>query len=338
MNANIPHYIAGWDDPLEVQASLHDSERLLHVLVNKLPDACDECSEPSLIATLSTAVRVHFPQLWQLGQSVNQRLHEGVNCTIVKNLPFGILELQSAKQALLAFASCIGNPTSADPHRTRLVWEVSPRSTLPSDYTPTITERCGDAPLHTDSAFKSAPENYVMFFAYKSASDGGGLSQFLSTRRLLDSLSKNSDGRKCISLLRENSFPFRVPTVFTKDRSDAVPEWISAPILWGEENMRYRHDLIVSAIESGAPALLPECEWALSHAASHIQKLSPDCVALRSGDLVILNNHQILHGRTSFEDRDRMLLRVRLATAHPSHPVEDSHDTQHSIRGDFAGL
>ena len=117
-----------------------------------------------------------------------------------------------------------------------------------------------------------------------------------------------------------------MPTVFTKDRLDSVVEWISAPVLSGQENIRYRHDLITSALDHGVSSLSPESQWAIAHVAQQLHDLTPRSFPLRSGDLLVLNNHRVLHGRTAFEDRDRMLLRVRLATAHQSLPVEEPHD------------
>ena len=145
----------------------------------------------------------------------------------------------------------------------------------------------------------------------------------LSAQRLLKSLSKSQDGRECTRLLRETRFPFQVPTAFTKDRLDSVVEWVSAPILSGHGKIRYRHDLIVSALAHGVTSLSPESQWAIAQTARELEKLTPRSLSLRSGDLLVLNNHRVLHGRTAFEDRDRMLLRVRLATAHQSLPVEE---------------
>lgn len=276
--------------------------------------------------------------LWPLAYTINKLLRRGATTLLVENLPFARLDLARSKQALLIFASSIGEPVSADPHRSNLVWEVCPKSKLPSDYTPTITEHCAGAALHTDSAFKHSPEAYVMLFAYKPASDGGGLSQVLSAQRLLENLSQNPDGRECARLLRETHFPFQVPTAFRKNRLDSVVEWISAPVLSGHGQIRYRHDLITSALDHSITSLSTEAQWAIAHLARQIHELTPRFLPLRSGDLLVLNNQRVLHGRTAFEDRDRMLLRVRLATAHQSLPVEEPHDYttrwSNAVRGD----
>ena len=309
-------------DLVYLKADLHESDLRIYDLLDRIP-AYSKVSRRSLTVELSASVQACFPELWQLARNINKLLRRGVSTLIVEDLPFAQLDLTRSKQALLAFASCIGGPVSADPHRPNLVWEVCPKSELPSDYTPTITEHCGDAALHTDSAFKRLPETYVMLFAYRPAFDGGGLSQVLSVQSLLKILSQSADGRKCIRLLRETRFPFQVPTAFTKDRLDSVVEWITAPILSGDGKFRYRHDLIVSALEHGVTALSPDSQWAIAQTARELEKLTPRSFFLRSGDLLVLNNHRVLHGRTAFEDRDRMLLRVRLATAHQSLPVEE---------------
>ncbi len=301
------------DDPVYLKADLRDSDLRIHDLLDRLPA---QSNRRSLTRESSAALQACFPELWQLALKINKLLRGGVAALIVEDLPFAQLDLARSKRALLAFASCIGRPVSADPHRRNLVWEVCPKSELPSDYTPTITEHCGDAALHTDSAFKRSPETYVLLFTYKPASDGGGLSQLLSAQRLLESLSESTDGRECIRLLREKRFPFQVPTAFTKKRLDSVVEWVSAPIVSGRGKIRYRHDLIVSALDHGVTSLLPESQWAIAYTARELEKLAPRSLSLHSGDLLVLNNQRVLHGRTAFEDRDRMLLRVRLATAH----------------------
>lgn len=308
------------DDPVYVKADLRDSDLRIHDLLDRLPA---HSNRRSLTRESSAAVQACFPELWQLALTVNKLLRRGVATLVVEELPFAQLDLARSKQALLAFASCIGRPVSADPHRPNLVWEVCPKSGLPSDYTPTITEHCGDAALHTDSAFKRSPETYVLLFAYKPAADGGGLSQVLSAQHLLNSLSQSPDGRRCIRLLRETRFPFQVPTAFTKDRLDSIVEWVSAPILSRQGKIRYRHDLIVSALDHGVTSLSPESQWAIAHTVRELEQLTPKSLLLRSGDLLVLNNQRVLHGRTAFEDRDRMLLRVRLATAHQPLPVEE---------------
>lgn len=316
----------GGDDPVYLKSELHESDQQINDLVDRLPAHCNQVDRRSLTVASSAFVQACFPELWQLARGINKLLRRGVSTLVVEDLPFARLDVARSKQAFLAFASCIGLPVSADPHRLNLVWEVCPKSGLPSDYTPTITEHCGDAALHTDSAFKSSPETYVMLFAYKPASDGGGLSQVLSAQRLLKSLSKSSDGRRCIRLLRETRFPFQVPTAFTKARQDTVVEWVSAPILSGRGKIRYRHDLIVSALDHGVISLSAESQWAIAHTARELAELKSGSLSLRSGDLLVLNNHRVLHGRTAFKDRDRMLLRVRLATAHQSLPVEEPYE------------
>jgi|SRR5215213_14024 len=314
------------DELVYLKADLHERDGRVRDLVDRLSIHSSQLDQRSLTLESSASVQSSFPELWQLARTMNELLRRGVSTLVVEDLPFARVDLARSKQAFLAFASCIGRPVSADPHRLNLVWEVCPKSRLPSDYTPTITEHCGDAALHTDSAFKRSPETYVMLFAYKPASDGGGLSQVLSAQRLLKSLSKSPQGRKCIRLLGQTRFPFQVPTAFTKARLDSVVEWVSAPILSGRGKIRYRHDLIASALDHGVTSLSPESQWAIIQTAREIENLKPRSISLRSGDLLVLNNHKVLHGRTAFGDRDRMLLRVRLATAHQSLPVEEPYD------------
>jgi hypothetical protein len=39
-----------------------------------------------------------------------------------------------------------------------------------------------------------------------------------------------------------------------------------------------------------------------------------EVVEQRAGDLLVIDNHRVMHGRTRFQDPERFLLRVRLWT------------------------
>jgi alpha-ketoglutarate-dependent taurine dioxygenase len=304
----------GDDVPLRLRANVCLEEDVVQDLINHIPFGSDE---PHSSRSASSFIRTRIPELWQLACSVYISLQHGVPALVIENLPFSGFDLDVTKHALLAFASCIGEPIGADHYRRDLVWPVSPRHEMPPTYTPTITEHYGSAEFHTDSAFKVVPENYVLLFAHQPAADGGGLSLLLSASSVLAKLSETNCGRECMRILQSNSFPFRVPTAFTRHRRDTDVEWINAPILSDHPQIRYRYDLIASALECLHIPLSSEAEWALAYFKQALHQLSPCVLGLNRGDLLVLNNHSLMHGRTAFEDRNRMLLRVRLANTHP---------------------
>lgn len=172
-----------------------------------------------------------------------------------------------------------------------------------------------EAELHTDSSFKQAPEQCVFLFVVRPAADGGGITKLLSADHLLTKFSDDT-GRESIKLLSSIAWPFRVPTVFTKRRSEDDVEWICAPILSDKPRIRFRYDLIASGLKYISSGPLPDRERALSHFRRVLNESACVSVPLARGDLLVLNNHVILHGRSPFDDFERLLLRVRLSTTH----------------------
>lgn len=299
--------------PFYLEANLAGVEERLHELVRKVPHA-DEADLQ--LDDLRTLVYETVPELSQVGHKIALLLRQGVPTIVVQRLPFSCVGLESSKLVLLAFASCIGDPSAVDPYSRKRVWEVSPRAGPGPGYIPTITEHNYGADLHTDSSFKPTPERYVLFFAFHPAADGGGVSTLLTKDQLLARLSETDEGKECVRLLSETEFPFRVPTVFTKLKSETEMEWITAPIISDQPRVRFRHDLISSALELIPIKLSSEAEWALSYFVQILHECNPLSLALGQDDLLVFNNYVMLHGRTPFEDLDRTLLRVRLSTTH----------------------
>jgi Taurine catabolism dioxygenase TauD, TfdA family len=301
------------DRPFFLKTNFADAEQRLYELLRRLPPS-DE--EDLRVDELQTLVYETVPELSEVAQKIAQLLRHGVHEIVVQKLPFSGVGLESSKLVLLAFASCIGEPSAVDPYSRKRVWEVSPRVGPGPGYIPTITEHNYGADLHTDSSFKLTPEQYVLFFAFHPAEDGGGVSTLLSKDQLLTRLSETDEGKECARLLSTTEFPFRVPTVFTKRKSESEMEWIMAPILSSQSRIRFRHDLISSALERIPIKLSSEAEWALSYFVQILHECSPLSLALGQDELLVTNNYVVLHGRTAFEDLDRTLLRVRLFTTH----------------------
>ena len=298
--------------PFYLKADLVDAEERLNELLRKLPATNEEDLQLST-NVLQTLVHAIMPDLWELGQTIAQLLRNDVPAIVVQALPFSCVDLNKSKLAMLAFASCIGEPGVVDPYSRKRVWEVSPRVEANQSYVPTITEHNCEADLHTDSSFKQTPEEYVLFFAFHPASDGGGVSTLLSADQLLGRLFQDDEGRECARLLNTIDWPFRVPTVFTRRRSEAEMEWITAPILSSKPRIRFRYDVIASALEHIPITPSSEAQWALSHFLQILKEITPISYPLAQDELLVLDNCVVLHGRTAFDDLDRMLLRVRLS-------------------------
>lgn len=93
----------------------------------------------------------------------------------------------------------------------------------------TFSEHDGEAEYHTDSQFYPDPEKYFSLWTIQHARDGGGVSGLIDGRKLIQFLENKSP--EALSTLRNELFPFRVPSVFTKDGHDSCVEVLQAPIL-----------------------------------------------------------------------------------------------------------
>ena len=153
-----------------------------------------------------------------------------------------------------------------------------------------------------------------MLFAIRQARKGG-LTTILDGRKVIYYLNKTKKGRKCTKILSSNLFPFRVPTAYTKQRSENVPEVIFAPIISKKPLVRFRFDTLSNGFECFPKMRKPEIMWAIDcfnrYIGKHPEKL---IFCLNKGEILITNNHEILHGRTAFNDKKRLLLRIRIAS------------------------
>lgn len=149
-------------------------------------------------------------------------------------------------------------------------------------------------PPHTDSAYSARPHSLVAFQMVRS-DPGGGRSFIVPVADIVASLDSETLAR-----LREPLFAFG-----KKDR----------PILWGragEESMRYYRAQMETALllRGSAPlrgeAMLDTLDTVLARLARKRE------FALRDGEVLFVNNHKALHGRTSFApDSRRLMFRYR---------------------------
>ncbi len=229
---------------------------------------------------------------------------------VLRGLPFIPYHEKGIEELLLCLAASIGFPTETDLCHGRRVWPVTPRKDLQPDHHPTISEHNYMAALHTDSAYRPVPEQYVMLYAVRPARDGGGELSVVDGRSLLDDLAESTDGQRCLHVLRKTEFSFRVPDSFTKTLNPSEYEWIFAPVVGDVPLLRYRHDVMV---DPGSPRQLSgeQCD-ALTFFTRALETFSRTSFRLEAGDMLLTNNHEILHGRTGFTDMNRLLLRIRM--------------------------
>lgn len=148
--------------------------------------------------------------------------------------------------------------------------------------------------LHTDSSYKAHPHELVAFQMVRTASTGG--ETLLSTAHdIADALAPD-----ILACLKQPIFPFGKGYL---------------PIFWsqnGQLRMRYYRSQIEVGLQKGAPIsnaamqAIEALEAVLARRDRRVQ------YPLQAGEILFLNNTQILHGREGFApDSDRLMYRVR---------------------------
>lgn len=237
----------------------------------------------------------------------NSRAYRGGYSTGYVDAGSGDEELRAR---LLWFCRAIGHPTATDVVERQVIWEVTPRKNVTVNHSPTITEHNEKAELHTDSSYKTEPEDLVVFLMVRSAKRGGE-SYFVSGEQIVEMMSKSEKDKLFLTLLQRTPVPFRVPTSFTKERRDDVPEWVLAPVL-SDQRIRFRYDSIIEGLDCAKEIAEAEVKPAIVRFRELAEALRPTRYQLNNGELIVIDNRFTLHGRTAFEESTRLMLRVRL--------------------------
>ena len=109
----------------------------------------------------------------------------------------------------------------------------------------------------------------------------------------------------------QEKFPFVVPNVFKKHSSKKV-EYVLGTILTGAE-IRYRTDTIQKALDYHPSICTPRQVTAFHYLRDLVRNSAyTHKFFLEKGDLFLINNKTTLHGRGSFTDNERHLLRIRM--------------------------
>ncbi len=258
--------------------------------------------------------RVHLPGLYSEAVSLRHlvRVKKAVivHCEFLTNL-----DLEVQKFLYLALCATIGRPTETDKIDRRVVWEVQAKDGVSQKTGMTISENHYFGKLHTDSSYRGhgrEPEKYVALLCVKPAQDGGGGTLLVDAREFVRDLASTPEGAAAVNFLRQNPFPFATPIVFSANRDSNLQNIVYSKILGDSYFMRYRHDSIVTGILQDSP---PEAD-AMTHWLGvfdrHLSNYPTSDYFLSNGDLLLLDNHEVFHGRTAFSDFSRLLLRIRM--------------------------
>lgn len=199
----------------------------------------------------------------------------------------------SGPDRILQFAARFGIPSTRDGGRA--VWPV--RALAGRDAT--FSLRAGKAGMHTDSAYHRVPEPLFLLHCVRAADDGGD-SLLVHIDDVVAEICAKPEGAAVLRTLREPLWRWRPPAEYS-----AVGSTPAAPIIAGT-TVRWRGDNLVIPQGETYMQAVRVFDMAAELAALSVR------FRLRPGWTLIVDNLRVMHGRTPFSDRRRLLLRVRL--------------------------
>jgi hypothetical protein len=247
----------------------------------------------------------------ELGQIISQEVNGKHGYVLLNNLGYDTDDCTQREWVFTELASSLGIPEGHNVDG-KIIWDVKPKVQTSSQIT-TFSEHQDEAPPHNDSVYSENIEDYFGLAVINPASDGGGRSQITSNVSIIQELKGTEYGYKVLETLRNESFPFAIPTVFIGKEGNTQKEVVIAPILEHEDCTRFRLDLILKGFEK-APQLWSEVKekavrtfYELAISGRHTKDFF-----MQKGDILFGHNRRILHARTPFFDSERHLLRIRM--------------------------
>ncbi len=254
-----------------------------------------------------------IPEISRLAESIRVHLDGNEGSVLLPHVLNPSSDSKVMRFLLLTIADCIGTLSITDYKNKKIIWEVTPAKEYPEGHKRTISENNEVAELHTDSVYRHNPERYVALFCVHRADDGGGTTKLLDAETILRKLRELPNGPESEQLLRTHEFPMRVPDSFTAIQNSGQPEVIKSTVLSDSPQVRFRYDSIIEGLSiMGEESIGEDAMHALDTFRIAVSLCAPDLVTLESGDLLLVNNHRLIHGRTGFIDSKRLLLRVRM--------------------------
>lgn len=258
-------------------------------------------------------IRQAAPSLWAVGAELSRILQTRYSATIIRRMHLDRYDVATNRYLMLAMSLAMGTPTPTDKIKQRIVWDVKARQ-LPQGYVSTFSENDGEADLHTDTQYFPRPERFTLLYFARAARCGGGVSMLRDVGCVKQQLSATSKGRWAMEYLSRQELPFRIPTTYTTTGKQGTVEATFATILSDHPAIRYRTDTLEAGLKAFPTYDTPELRAALDTLRSALADKSKMFVdALGDDTLLITNNHTGLHGRTSFSDHERHVLRIRIA-------------------------
>jgi alpha-ketoglutarate-dependent taurine dioxygenase len=245
--------------------------------------------------------------------TIRDVLDNGCGHVILKDFPVVGRPEADVSADFEALVSQLGTVTAHGASR-QTIWRITPRPDL--DHVPTFSEAAGEAPFHTDNSWVREPEHYFALLVIRPA-DVGGESLLCPVPELLRDFAQTRDGPAVIRILRERLFPFAMPVVFRSEAEGAtrVTPVIASPVVLSRSTLRYRYDVLQAGFRVRPDLATAESVHAVEVFNQFVTGLRDryPSTRLESGDLLLANNHTLLHARTDFTDPRRLLLRARIS-------------------------
>lgn len=260
---------------------------------------------------LATTIRRTAPRLDAYAKNLMQRVKTGFRCVVVKKLPFSELPQEIRNHFIVGFCSLMGNPTPTDQIHKKIIWPVAVDAKNTDGYL-TFSQHNHKAGFHTDSQYFVYPEDVATLWCVYPDKYGMGINGLIDGRYVVQQLATLADSPSILQTLLTTIFPFRVPTIFMKHKGMVPPEITKAPILAPMPFIRYRLDAILEGFRSQKKIPTKKQQKALDAIEAILKKdTNAFNVFLEKNDILMVNNHEVMHSRSSFRDKERLLLRVR---------------------------
>jgi alpha-ketoglutarate-dependent taurine dioxygenase len=229
---------------------------------------------------------------------------------ILHNFNENLQDLNRAEQFFKNFCSRIGSLVPHNFGKQDFVWSI--KSQASNSPLKTFSEHNFTAPLHTDSQYREQPERYIGMFSYRQAACGGGYTYLLDFKKVIEKMQNTLTGQNLIKFLKNEEFPIAIPTVF---QTDPTKKFIWSKLISDKPikpMIRYRYDTLKAGLSLLERDKYQVFEENLNLLDSYIDNSRERQIfLLKEQEILLLDNHRLLHGRSGFFDTDRLLLRVR---------------------------
>mgnify|MGYP001809677461 CR=1 FL=1 len=265
-------------------------------------------------ASVRAEVTRAAPNLAQFAAGLKAALDDSHSGAYVPRLGLDHLDVAKRRFVLYAISLCLGSPTATDQVERRVIWDIKARDeSLAPGHVPTYSEHAAEAELHTDTQYFQDPERYLILYFVRPAACGGGVSMLRDGACVREQMARSPEGQWAVDYLYRQELPFRIPTTFTSTGAGDRVEMTFAPIFAQRPGIRYRVDTLRRGLKELPHYDTPDLRRALGLLEAELdnseRRIDHFCQA---DDFLIIDNHEILHGRSRFSDRERHAIRIRI--------------------------